>query len=36
MRRPGQGERNHPSIQIWTIENEFAFINLINLLGGTP
>ena len=31
-----KGERNHPSIQIWTIENEFAFINLINLLGGTP
>ena len=31
-----RGERNHPSIQIWSIENEFAFINLINLLGNTP
>ena len=31
-----KGERNHPSIQIWTIENEFAFINLINLLGNSP
>lgn len=30
-----KGERNHPSIQIWTIENEFAFINLINLLGNS-
>ena len=30
------GERNHPSIQIWTIENEFAYINLINLLGNSP
>lgn len=31
-----RGERNHPSIQIWSIENEFAFINLINLLGNSP
>ena len=30
-----RGERNHPSIQTWTIENEFAFINLINLLGNS-
>ncbi len=30
-----RGERNHPSIQIWSIENEFAFINLINLLGNS-
>jgi beta-galactosidase len=31
-----RGERNHPSINIWTIENEFAYINLINLLGNSP
>lgn len=31
-----RGERNHPSVQIWTIENEFAYINLINLLGNSP
>jgi beta-galactosidase len=31
-----RAERNHPSIQIWTIENEFAYINLINLLGNSP
>ena len=31
-----KGERNHPAIQIWSIENEFAFINLINLLGNSP
>lgn len=30
-----RGERNHPSIQIWSLENEFAFINLINLLGNS-
>jgi len=29
------GERNHPSIQIWSMENEFAYINLINLLGNS-
>ena len=28
-----KGERNHPSIQIWSVENEFAYVNLINLLG---
>ena len=31
-----KGERNHASIHIWTIENEFAYINLINLLGNSP
>ena len=31
-----RGERNHPSIQIWSLENEFAYINLINLLGNSP
>jgi beta-galactosidase len=31
-----RGERNHPSIALWSIENEFAFINLINLLGSSP
>ncbi|MDF2439616.1 MAG: beta-galactosidase, partial [Abditibacteriota bacterium] len=31
-----KGERHHPSINIWTIENEFAYINLINLLGNSP
>ncbi len=31
-----RNERNHPSINIWTIENEFAYINLINLLGNSP
>ncbi len=31
-----KGERNHPSIQIWSMENEFAYINLINLLGNSP
>ncbi len=31
-----KGERNHPSIHIWTLENEFAYINLINLLGNGP
>ncbi len=30
-----KGERNHPSIQIWSLENEFSFINLINLLGNS-
>lgn len=29
-----KGERNHPSIQIWSIENEWLFINCINLYGG--
>ena len=31
-----KGERNHPSIQVWSLENEFSFINLINLLGNSP
>lgn len=31
-----KGERNHPSIQIWSLENEFSYINLINLLGNSP
>lgn len=26
-----KGERNHPSINLWSIENEFLFINGINL-----
>lgn len=29
-----KGERNHPSIQIWSIENEWLYINCINLYGG--
>ena len=29
-----KGERNHPSVMIWSIENEFLFINCINLYGG--
>ena len=29
-----RGERNHPSIMIWSIENEILFINCINLYGG--
>ena len=29
-----KGERNHPSIQIWSIENEFLYINCINLYAG--
>ena len=29
-----RGERNHPSIMIWSIENEWLFINCINLYGG--
>lgn len=31
-----KGERNHPSIQVWSLDNEFVFINLINLLGNSP
>ena len=30
-----KGERNHPSIQLWSVENEFSYINLINLIGGS-
>lgn len=29
-----KGERNHPSVQIWSIENEWLYINCINLYGG--
>lgn len=29
-----KGERNHPSIMIWSIENEWLYINCINLYGG--
>ncbi|HWE04514.1 MAG TPA: glycoside hydrolase family 2 TIM barrel-domain containing protein [Tepidisphaeraceae bacterium] len=28
-----KGERNHPSVMIWSIENEWLFINCINLYG---
>lgn len=28
-----EGERNHPSIMIWSLENEFLYINCINLYG---
>ena len=31
-----RSERNHPSINVWTFENEFIYINLINLLGDSP
>jgi beta-galactosidase len=29
-----KGERNHPSVNIWSIENEWLYINCINLHGG--
>jgi len=29
-----KGERNHPSIHVWSIENEWLYINCINLYGG--
>jgi len=29
-----KGERNHPSVMVWSIENEFLYINCINLYGG--
>ncbi|MBE3071203.1 MAG: hypothetical protein IMZ66_13290, partial [Planctomycetes bacterium] len=29
-----RGERNHPSVMIWSIENEWLYINCINLYGG--
>ena len=29
-----KGERNHPSVMIWSMENEFLFIDCINLWGG--
>ncbi|HLJ55646.1 MAG TPA: glycoside hydrolase family 2 TIM barrel-domain containing protein [Chthonomonadaceae bacterium] len=28
------GERNHPSVMVWSIENEWLYINCINLYGG--
>ena len=31
-----RAERNHPSINVWNIDNEFLYINLINLLGNGP
>ena len=29
-----KGERNHPSVMLWSLENEWLFINCINLYGG--
>ena len=29
-----KGERNHPSIMLWSLENEILYINCINLYGG--
>ena len=29
-----KGERNHPSVMLWSIENEYLYINCINLHGG--
>jgi beta-galactosidase len=29
-----KAERNHPSIHLWSLENEFLYINCINLYGG--
>jgi hypothetical protein len=29
-----KGERNHPSIHVWSLENEWLYINCINLYGG--
>jgi len=29
-----KGERNHPSVMVWSLENEWLFINCINLYGG--
>ncbi len=31
-----RSERNHPSINVWSFDNEFLYINLINLLGDGP
>ena len=28
-----KGERNHPSVMLWSIENEYLYINCINLFG---
>ncbi len=29
-----KGERNHPSVMLWSLENEWLYINCINLYGG--
>jgi beta-galactosidase len=29
-----KGERNHPSVNFWSVENEWLYINCINLYGG--
>ena len=29
-----KGERNHPSVLVWSLENEWLYINCINLYGG--
>ncbi len=29
-----QGERNHPSVMLWSVENEWLYINTLNLYGG--
>lgn len=29
-----KGERNHPSINLWSLENEWLYINCLNLYGG--
>ncbi len=29
-----KGERNHPSVNVWSVENEWLYINCINLYGG--
>ncbi len=29
-----KGERNHPSVMLWSLENEYLYINCINLYGG--
>ena len=29
-----KGERNHPSVMLWSIENEILYINCVNLYGG--
>lgn len=29
-----KAERNHPSIHVWSVENEWLYINCINLYGG--
>ena len=29
-----RGERNHPSVNMWSVENEWLYINTLNLYGG--